>query len=50
MFYIYDLFKIPKTMYRETLFNYRNLAVDFLLTQLDVWLVPFDFCILQLDG
>ena len=28
MFYVWDLFKIPKTTYRDTLFNYRNLAVD----------------------
>ena len=28
MYYILDLFKIPKTTYRYTLFNYRNLAVD----------------------
>ena len=28
IYYIYDLLKIPKTTYKDTLFNYRNLAVD----------------------
>ena len=28
MFYLHGLFKTPQTPYRDTLFNYKNLAVD----------------------